>query len=144
VIRVSPGFPHAVSTDVRRGTLASYGGGVQIAVDAASSVPPYEQVQRQVEALIADRTLAPGHRLPTVRALATELGLAANTVARAYRELEQTGAVVTRGRNGTVVATRGADREREAALAARQFAQRLQELGFDADAAVRFARDAFG
>jgi DNA-binding transcriptional regulator YhcF (GntR family) len=117
---------------------------VQIAVDAASPVPPYEQVQRQVEALIADGTLPPGHRLPTVRALAGELGLAANTVARAYRELEQTGAVVTRGRNGTVVATRGADREREAALAARQYALRLRELGFDVEAAVRFTRDAFG
>jgi DNA-binding transcriptional regulator YhcF (GntR family) len=117
---------------------------VQIAVDATSPVPPYEQVQRQVEALITDGTLRPGHRLPTVRALAGELGLAANTVARAYRELEQTGVVVTRGRNGTVVAARGEDRERKAAVAAREYARRLQDLGFDVAAAVRFTRDAFG
>jgi DNA-binding transcriptional regulator YhcF (GntR family) len=117
---------------------------VQIAVDPASPVPPYEQVQRRLEALIADGTLPPEHRLPTVRALAAELGLAVNTVARAYRELEQTGAVVTRGRLGTFVATRDADREREAVLAARRYVHRLRELGFDADAAARFARDAFG
>jgi DNA-binding transcriptional regulator YhcF (GntR family) len=117
---------------------------VQIAVDPASSVPPFEQVQRRLEALIADGTLPPEHRLPTVRALAAELGLAVNTVARAYRELEGTGAVVTRGRLGTFVATRGADREREAVLAARQYAHRLRELGYDAHAAARFARDAFG
>jgi DNA-binding transcriptional regulator YhcF (GntR family) len=116
---------------------------VHIAVDPSSAVPPYEQVQRRLEALIADGTLPPEHRLPTVRGLAGDLGLAVNTVARAYRELEQTGAVVTRGRHGTFVATRGEDRDREGALAARQYAQRLRELGFDADAAVRFARDAF-
>ena len=47
--------------------------------------------------------LPPGTRLPTVRALAETLGVAANTVARAYRELEHAGVVTTRGRSGTVV-----------------------------------------
>jgi DNA-binding transcriptional regulator YhcF (GntR family) len=114
-----------------------------IVVDPASHVPPYEQVQRQVQALVTDGTLPAEHRLPTVRRLAEDLGLAVNTVARAYRELEQAGVVVTRGRHGTFVATRGADREREGALAARVYAQRLRELGLDVDTAVRLAREAF-
>ena len=53
----------------------------------------------------ADGTLPAGTRLPTVRALSEQLGLAANTVARAYRELEADGVVVTEGRRGTFVAS---------------------------------------
>ncbi|WNB86269.1 GntR family transcriptional regulator [Cellulomonas sp. ATA003] len=117
---------------------------MMLVVDPASHVPPYEQVQRQIEELVADGTLAPEHRLPTVRRLAGDLGLAVNTVARAYRELEQAGVVQTRGRHGTFVATRGRDRDREGALAAQQYARRLRELGFDVDGALRMVRDAFG
>lgn len=114
-----------------------------VVVDPSSDVAPYEQVQRQIEALVAGGTLPPDHRLPTVRRLAEDLGLAVNTVARAYRELEQRGVVVTRGRHGTFVATRGLDRDREGALAAQQFVRRLRELGFDVDSAVRLVRDTF-
>jgi DNA-binding transcriptional regulator YhcF (GntR family) len=79
--------------------------------------------------------------LPTVRELATHLGLAANTVARAYRELERTAVVETRGRRGTFVA-QGADRA--AVEAAEAFAARLRELGVDADRGVELARRALG
>ena len=75
-----------------------------ISVDLASATPPYEQIRAQVSSLIALGALEPGTRLPTVRRLAADLGIAAGTVARAYRELEQAGLVVTRRRNGTVVA----------------------------------------
>lgn len=75
-----------------------------ISVDLGSATPPYEQIRSQVSSLIALGTLAPGTRLPTVRSLAADLGIAAGTVARAYRELEQSGLVETRRRNGTVVA----------------------------------------
>ncbi|HEY2673108.1 MAG TPA: GntR family transcriptional regulator, partial [Rugosimonospora sp.] len=64
-----------------------------IAIDAGSPVPPYEQVRVQLARQIGDRTLAVGTRLPTVRRLATDLGLAVNTVARAYRELEEAGLI---------------------------------------------------
>ena len=72
--------------------------------DPAAAEPPFEQLRSQVARRAAAGDLAPGTRLPTVRALATELGLAANTVARAYRELEADGVVVTEGRRGTFVA----------------------------------------
>ena len=73
-------------------------------MDLDSATPPYEQIRAQVSSLIALGTLAPGSRLPTVRSLAADLGIAAGTVARAYRELEQSGLIATRRRNGTVVA----------------------------------------
>lgn len=115
---------------------------VDITVDPASHVPPFEQVRGALEQLVATGALPPGHRLPTVRRLADDLGLAANTVARAYRELEQAGVVVTRGRHGTFVAVRGADREREAARAASQYVHAVRELGFGADHALELVRAA--
>ena len=75
-----------------------------ISVDLGSAVPPYEQIRAQIAALIALGTLETGARLPPVRRLAADLGIAAGTVARAYRELEQSGLIVTRRRNGTSVA----------------------------------------
>ncbi|WP_307845044.1 GntR family transcriptional regulator [Actinotalea solisilvae] len=115
-----------------------------LGVDPTSHVPPFEQVRSQVVALVDAGALVAGTRLPTVRRLADDLGLAPNTVARAYRELEQSGVVVTRGRHGTFVAVRGEDREREAAVAAQQYVRRLRELEVDVDAAVRHVRAAFG
>lgn len=75
-----------------------------ISVDLDSATPPYEQIRAQVTSLIALGALAAGTRLPTVRRLAADLGIAAGTVARAYRELEQAGLIETRRRNGSVVA----------------------------------------
>ncbi|WP_433315827.1 GntR family transcriptional regulator [Micromonospora sp. CA-269861] len=80
------------------------GAQVLISVDPDSSVPPYEQVRGQIAELVGDGRLPVGSRLPTVRQLAADLRLAANTVARAYRELETAGLLETRGRNGTFVA----------------------------------------
>ncbi|SDX20909.1 DNA-binding transcriptional regulator YhcF, GntR family [Arthrobacter sp. yr096] len=74
-----------------------------ITVDLADPVPPYEQIRRQLSSLIAVGVLEPGSRLPTVRSLAADLGIAAGTVARAYKELEQSGLIESRRRNGTVV-----------------------------------------
>ncbi|HEU5240955.1 MAG TPA: GntR family transcriptional regulator, partial [Ornithinibacter sp.] len=63
----------------------------------------FEQVRRQLAEAVGDGRLPAGTRLPAIRALADALGLATNTVARAYRELEAAGLVLTRGRAGTVV-----------------------------------------
>ena len=83
----------------------------RIRIDATAPDAPYEQIRTQIAAQVASGELPPGTRLPTVRSLATTLGIAPNTVARAYRELEHSGVVTTRGRNGTVVNGEGADRE---------------------------------
>lgn len=76
---------------------------VDISVNLSSATPPYEQIRAQISSLIVIGALQSGVRLPPVRGLAADLGLAAGTVARAYRELEQAGLIETRRRNGTVV-----------------------------------------
>ena len=112
-----------------------------ITVDPNAPEPPYEQVREQVRVQVETGALAPGTKLPTVRALAADLGLAANTVARAYRELESLGVIETRGRAGSVVTGGGVDRAaREAAHA---YAERLQALGLDEADGVRLLRRAF-
>jgi DNA-binding transcriptional regulator YhcF (GntR family) len=76
---------------------------VTLEIDPHSPVPPYEQLRQQVTALVLGGGLAPGDRLPSIRQLANDLGLAGGTVARAYRELESDGVVTTHGRHGTVI-----------------------------------------
>lgn len=98
-----------------------------ISLDPAAAAAPYEQIRSQVTARVERGDLAPGTRMPTVRALAEELGIAANTVARAYRELEADGVLDTRGRAGTFVAGDGVDAE--ARSAARAYAARVTALG---------------
>lgn len=75
----------------------------EIRLDASSKAPPYEQIKGSIIELIATGALPPRHRLPSIRQLAGDLGVAPNTVARAYRELEADGFVVSRGRRGTTV-----------------------------------------
>ena len=72
----------------------------------ASSVPLFEQLRLTVIERADRGTLPAGTRLPAVRSLAGELGVAPHTVARAYKELEGAGVVITRGRHGTVVCAR--------------------------------------
>ncbi|MCD2190594.1 GntR family transcriptional regulator [Actinomycetospora soli] len=113
----------------------------RIDVDPASPVAPYEQVRASVTELVRTGALPAHTRLPAVRRLAVDLGLAANTVARAYRELEAAGVVETRGRLGTFVveASDGPDEAREAA---RAFAGRMRELGVSPERALDLARAA--
>ncbi|SDY95645.1 transcriptional regulator, GntR family [Micromonospora pattaloongensis] len=113
-------------------------------IDPGSAVAPYEQIRTQIAALAAAGHLAAGARLPTVRQLADELGLAVNTVARAYRELEQAGLVQTRGRHGTFVTHRAAGVPAEAEALAAQYAARIRELGIDPARALALARAALG
>ncbi|MGW7293400.1 GntR family transcriptional regulator [Streptomyces xiamenensis] len=117
-------------------------GGVKIAIDAASATAPFEQLRAQIAAQARAGTLPAGYRLPTVRGLAEQLGLAANTVAKAYRALESDGVIETRGRNGTFVAAAGDAAAREAATAALDYARRARRLGLDRDAALAAVHDA--
>ncbi|MER7719107.1 GntR family transcriptional regulator [Streptomyces flaveolus] len=104
--------------------------------------PPYEQVRAQISEQARSGALPVGYRLPTVRGLAESLGLAANTVAKAYRALEADGVIETRGRNGTFVAAAGSAAERELAGAAQEFASRARRLGLPEGDAVAAVRDA--
>jgi DNA-binding transcriptional regulator YhcF (GntR family) len=113
-----------------------------ITVDQTSATPPFEQVREQVRAQVESGELAPGTKLPTVRRLADELGIATNTVARAYRELEGLGVIETRGRAGSVVTGTGVDQA--ARQAAHDFAQRMRELGVPTAEALRLVHGFLG
>jgi GntR family transcriptional regulator len=77
---------------------------VRFQLDPASGVPFYRQILDQVLAGIATGALVRGERLPTVRALAVDLAVNLNTVARAYKELEIRGLLATQQGSGTFVA----------------------------------------
>jgi DNA-binding transcriptional regulator YhcF (GntR family) len=116
---------------------------MMLAIDPRSTTPPYEQVRSQIVELVHGGELAPGERLPTVRRLADDLGIAPNTVARAYRELEQASVIETRGRHGTYVAPRD-ETTSKAAEAAAGYAARVRELGLPPTEGLRLVTVALG
>lgn len=135
--------------DVHRICMASsaHQSAVIITVDPHSPVPPFEQLRMAIRQLIVTGALPIGARLPTVRQLAADLGLAPGTVARAFRELEAEGITESRRRHGTHV--RGmpvppdsAERRRRIRDAAAQYAAVVAELGINSDQAIALVRDA--
>lgn len=111
---------------------------VRLALDGSSATPPYEQLKTLLVEGVQGGTLVAGSRLPTVRSLADDLGIAPNTVARAYRELEADGFLETRGRLGTFVAPQGDATERLAQEAASAYARQVLGLGVSVDDALRW------
>ncbi|WP_329569872.1 GntR family transcriptional regulator [Streptomyces sp. NBC_01361] len=113
--------------------------GPAVRVDTASPVPPYEQIRAQLATLISSGRLPEGERLPTIRQLASDLGLAAGTVARAYRELEGAGLIRARRGAGTRVAPLPPSAKHpspeELTPLARRFRDEARTLGAD-DAAI--------
>lgn len=106
-----------------------------IRIDADSPVPAFEQIRGQVAAMAGSGVLAVGARLPTIRQLARDLGIAPGTVARAYQELEREGILVTRGRHGSFVGDTKTISGSEADLdqAAEALAIKGYQLGLTAD-----------
>ena len=102
--------------------------------------PASAQARDALRDLIDRGELLPGERLPTVRALAVDATLAPNTVARAYRELEEAGYLEGRGRAGTFVVDEPppvtGNAETALADAADRYLVRAKQLGFDATAAT--------
>ena len=120
-------------------------------VDTSAPTPVYEQLRSQIARMVVVGTLPEGAKLPTIRQLATDLGLAKGTVSKAYEGLLRDGLVEAAGRRGTVVRPRPQDApaaggERQVAeLAARELAVTVRQLGLDraaAHAALDAALDA--
>jgi DNA-binding transcriptional regulator YhcF (GntR family) len=109
---------------------------VDLTVEPGSAVPPYEQIRARIAELAGAAALPAGTRLPTVRQLAGDLGVAVNTVARAYRELETAGLLETRGRNGTFVTARAARVPAEAERLAARYVEATRRLGLSPDKAL--------
>ena len=115
---------------------------LELGIDAASGVPAFLQLRAQIIEQVRSGALKPGMRIPTVRALAAELGIAPNTVAKAYRHLEEDGILETRGRNGSFISPQGGAAERKAQEAAVAYAERMRQLGIKPAEALRFIKDA--
>ncbi len=89
---------------------------MQIHISSNDGVPIYLQIVNQVKYLVASGRLSPGEELPPIRALAEQLLINPNTVARAYRELEAAGLVTKRRTAGTYVSDAGSPLERAVRL----------------------------
>ena len=113
-----------------------------ISVDDSSPTPPFEQIRSQLRSQIQLGTLVKGQRLPTVRQLASDLGLAPGTVARAYSELEIEGLVETRRGAGTRVSPQG-DTYPEVLDAAVEFADAALARSLTLDGAILALRAAW-
>ena len=119
-------------------------------VDADSATAPFEQVRTQIAAAVAAGQLGAGTKLPTVRQLAADLGLAANTVARAYRELEADAVIATHGRRGTFVRSDVVDEPTvhssvadTARAAATDYVHAVRRVGLNSQEALRLVENAW-
>jgi GntR family transcriptional regulator len=116
-------------------------------IDAAHPTPLYHQLERAIRFAIATGKLSIGDQLPTVRQLAVDLRINANTVAKVYAELERLGVVETRRGVGTFVkalhfeAARDRDRERELRELEDHFLGKAAHLGFKAKEAADHLRN---
>ncbi len=115
-------------------------GAVPFRLDSSSGVPFYRQVIDQVLLAVADGRLKPGAQLPTVRALAVDLSVNLNTIARAYREMEIRGIVETQQGTGTFVSARRPERK---AAERRKALERLVEQFLTSAAGQGFTHDEF-
>jgi len=108
-------------------------------INAADPTPLYAQLERAIRFAIATERLRIGDQLPTVRQLAVDLRINANTVAKVYAELERAGIVETRRGVGTFVrarqfeAARRSDRERELRALADRYLAEAAALGLSLD-----------
>jgi len=108
-------------------------------IDPSDPMPLYAQLERAIRLAIATEKLSAGDQLPTVRQLAVDLRINANTVAKVYAELERAGIVETRRGVGTFVraqhieAVQGSDRKRELRLLTDRFLAEAESLGFSLD-----------
>ncbi|UCF62282.1 MAG: GntR family transcriptional regulator [Anaerolineaceae bacterium] len=110
-----------------------------VELDFRSHVPIYVQIVERIKHLVATEALKPGDQLPTVRQLAADLRVNFNTIARAYRILDEAGVISTQQGRGTYVLEplppERATRLRQAALDAlvRSFLVEADRLGFEPD-----------
>jgi len=118
-----------------------------ISIDPRDKTPIYAQLERGLRAAIATSRLRPGDQLPTVRQLAVELRVNANTIARVYGELERAGVIETRRGVGSFITATPAQarppREHERRL--RAFVTRVladtDSAGFAVDEVIAALRE---
>jgi GntR family transcriptional regulator len=120
---------------------------MKIDVNLRSAIPIYIQIVEQVRQRVAEGELKPGDQLPTVRALASELRINFNTVARSYRLLDEAGIISTQQGRGTYILElpppEVVERLRSESLQAlaRRYLIESKRLGYTSEEAVRFFKE---
>lgn len=115
---------------------------MQINIDPDSSTAPFDQLRLQIIEQVRSGVLIAGTKIPTVRALAAEVGLAPNTVAKAYRELGDQGVIETRGKQGTFIASGGDPTRARAEQAATRYVAELRQCGITDEDILGFVQAA--
>jgi GntR family transcriptional regulator len=120
--------------------------GIGFSLDLAEGVPVYRQIIRQIESGVLSGRLKTGDKLPTIRALAVDLKVNPNTIAKAYGELEIRGILATQVGSGTYIADkrpepedRGRDRRIRELLG--RFMQEMEGLGVEKQEIVELIRN---
>ena len=118
---------------------------MQFHISTSDGVPIYQQIVNQVKYLVAAGRLVPGEELPPIRVLAEQLEVNPNTVAKAYRQLQQDGVVENHRTAGTYVSAGGsplARREQERLLSKRAdaLAAEARQMGFSLDEVLDLVR----
>ncbi|MDR1025218.1 MAG: GntR family transcriptional regulator [Treponema sp.] len=119
--------------------------GVSFVLDQTSGTPVYRQVIRQIENGVLSGRLKTGDKLPTIRALAVDLKINPNTIAKAYGELEIRGILATQVGSGTYIADKRPEPE-EDMLGAKigetlgRFMREMRDLGLDKKEILRLIR----
>jgi DNA-binding transcriptional regulator YhcF (GntR family) len=131
--RTHPSKPRARTWQERRRLMFT--------IDPRSDRPAFEQLRTHIADQVREGVLPAGSALPTVRRMAADLGLAPNTVAKAYRVLEQDGFVVTAGRRGTTVADQHVDVTDDARRRTVTHVAALRELGITPSEITRLLRE---
>src|SRR5436190_24276521 len=106
-----------------------------VVLDTRDATPIYAQIERGLRAAIAAGRLRPGDQLPTVRQLAVELRINANTVARVYADLERAGVLETRRGVGSFISAAGPAEARHTQERSRRLRAFVTRVLADADAA---------
>ncbi|SDR92038.1 GntR family transcriptional regulator [Paraoerskovia marina] len=111
-----------------------------LTITLTDGASPSEEIEHQIREEITSGRLGVGTRLPSVRQLAADVGVAAGTVAKAYKRLEADGTVVTSGRGGTRVGERHGAAAQTVVARARELVRAARTEGADLDEAVRVLR----
>lgn len=112
---------------------------MQIQIDFRASQPIYLQIVEQIKQMIQSGILAPGDQLPTVRQMATDLRVNFNTVARAYRILDEANLISTQQGRGTYIWQTPGDETAETLRAhslealALQFIHQAHQMGYTSE-----------
>lgn len=111
-----------------------------VSITTSSAVPVYEQIRSQIATMAENNALPAGTRLPSVRQLASDLGIAPGTVAKAYQALDESGVTTAHRRHGTVITDRAtvskSDRVAQLRAAATAYAETARLLNVPPDTAV--------